>query len=147
MNCNCFGEFTGQMTVLRDSLLEGITNLPNMRSLILRTRQYVDTSSEPQYSYTIITPAPIITLAYPRLEGLDGVRSLKLATGNFQVKGVSKAYTRDLLEAAGTEYFVGASLEKDGVVGGVICELDSLVEQTLTWEITLKRKIGEQLLY
>jgi hypothetical protein len=147
MDCNCLSNFLSQMTNLRDNLVVGVSGLPNQRSLILRHRSYNDLSQEPSYSHTIILPLPIITLSFPRLEALDGTRTLKLATGKLQVKGISKSYSRQLLERSGTEYFVDATLTPSGVEGGFQCDFDSITENTLTWEITLNQRIGDKYLY
>lgn len=133
-------DYIQHMLTLRDYIapLAGELGIPTTRSLIIRRRESRNTT------YLKVEPLPIITTAHPRIEGFDGIGSVQVITGDFEVKGVSRKYTRSQLVGSRIDYVIDGILQ-DGVVnGGMICDLVTITENTLTWDLVLRQKIGEQ---
>lgn len=135
-----YPDYIQQMLALRDYAAPLAVELciPSARSLIIRRRESRNTN------YLKVEPLPTITTAYPKIEGFDGIGSVQVITGDFEVKGVSRKYMRSQLVGSRIDYVIDGILQ-DGVVnGGMICDLVTITENTLTWDLVLRQKIGEQ---
>lgn len=138
-----YSDYFTQMLQFRDytaPLAENL-GLPTVRSLIIRRRE------NKNISYTSIQPLPVITIAYPQAQGLSGINSLEITTGDFEVKGVSRTYTRSQLVGSRIDYIIDGVLSNEQGTGGIICDLIAITENILTWDLSLRQKIGEQKLY
>lgn len=138
-----YSNYWQDMLALRDyaAPLAAKLAVPTTRSLIIRRREGKDTS------YIEIQPQPNITTAYPKIEAIYGVGNLQVITGDFEVKGVSRKYTRSQLIGTRIDYIIDGLLQNNTVVGGMTCDLVTISENTLTWDLVLRQRIGEQKLY
>ena len=139
-----YSDFFAQMLQMRDyaAPLAEMLAVPNVRSLIIRNRQ--NTRSP---TYTEIVPCPVIVTAKPRLERMEGLQGLQIVTGDFEAQGVSRTYTRSQLDGSRIDFIIDGILENGVVKGGMTCDLVSISENTLTWNLTLREKVGEHQLF
>lgn len=133
-----------QMIRLRDSVAPFAASfgIPNSRSLIIRTR-----SLDESLRYLAIAPTPIITEIDFSQKNIEGFSGISGPEKTFEVKGVSRHYTRFQLEQEAVDFVVGGELRLGKLVGGIVCELKSLKENPITWDLTIVQKIAEQSLY
>jgi hypothetical protein len=128
--------------VERDKLALMADGVPLINSLIVVTQIVGGT---PQYLG--IEPKPYIKqLNADMVASLRGITSVDLGEQDYEVKGVSKQYSRtQLLGSTPTQrryYIVGGTLVDGAPVGGVTCiELvsETLEETALGWNFVLKR--------
>lgn len=85
-----------------------------------------------------IHPDPTIEEIQFDIESTESVDSIKGMKKIFEVKGVSKTYTRSQLENGIYEYEID---------DGIMCGLIDLTENTLTWDLRLEQSIREEGLF
>ncbi len=127
-------DFISQMIGLRDSLpivatAFGISSLK---------RFYIHRRENNGLVVEEVIPTPVIEEITLELKNVEDLNSLKGASKVFQVKGVSKTYQRIELESE----FVDFEIE-----GGIQCQLIDIKENTLTWDLRVEQKLGEQQIY
>jgi hypothetical protein len=124
--------------------------LPNVRSLIVRQRTNIG------YQYTAIKPNPvIITESSPQRNNLEDFNNIEVLQQPLMVKGISRrvdlstdwGYSYEDLVGSGIDYIVDGKLELGKVVGGIICNFESITEKTIHWDMKLIYNIGEQSIY
>lgn len=133
------------MVKLRDRVAKLATNfgIPNVRSLFIRTR-----TQDGDTSYLEVIPIPIITEISNSQDRMNGISGLSGAAQFFDVKGVSRKYTLQQLEYEAVDYIIDGRLDTHGQLqGGIICQLVSITENSITWDLRLQQKLGEQSLY
>ena len=138
-----YSDYVKMMIAMRDHvapIAEGF-GIPTVRSLIIRRRENKSTY------YTEVKPRPAITTIQPEPQDLVGMEEIQLAVNTFEVKGVSRAYTRSQLVNSRVDYIVDGILEGQNVTGGFVCTLVSVAENALTWDLIVRSLIGEQKLY
>lgn len=116
-----------------------------VRSLVIRT----------DLEFKQVEPAPTVELIQLKPEEL--IKGAQQAGATYEVKGISKKFTRTELEQEAIEFVIdgqtaegsSASLSTDNPVTGIFCNLvqGSLVEGDLCWELKLIQRIGEERLY
>ena len=133
-----------QMIRLRDRAAGFATQfgIPNSRSLIIRTR-----SQEEATRYLLVVPTPIITEVDFSQKPIEGFSGISGPVKTFEVKGISRRYTRTQLEFEAVDYILGGELRLGKIVGGITCTLQSLKENPITWDLTITQKIVENSLY
>lgn len=139
-------DYLSQMISLRDRIsgeLATDLGLPSARELVIRRR---DTESK-NITYEQILPRPIIVTVYPRTEGIAGIDNLLVAAGDYEVRGVSRVYPRSHLVGSRIDYAIDGEIVNGVLTKGILCELISITESTLTWDLILREKVGERNLY
>jgi hypothetical protein len=136
--------FIEQMGKLRSNLSHLVSHLevPNIKTLIIRKKV-----SRNVYEYLQINPTPVVTINSPMSEPMTDVSAVKLLVSKYSVKGVSRNYKASQLFGDGIDYVIGGEMRLGVLVGGVSCKFVSCQENSLTWDIELEQKIGEQSLY
>lgn len=134
--------FVEQMIALRDRIspLAGGFGNPNVQSLVVRTRV------GDGYEYLEITPDPVIQDQFPSKEGIENLSSVEGITKSYSVKGISRRYLEEQLKGEGVDYLVGADTTLYPP-DGVVCNLVSLTENIVTWDMELVEKISSQGFY
>lgn len=141
-----------QMAHLRQQIagLAEEYGLPNVRSLILRKR------TDKGYQYVQVKPNPvIITESSPQRSNLEDFNNIEVLQQPLTVKGISRrvdlatkwGYSYDDLVGSGIDYIVDGRLELGKVIGGIICNFESITERTIHWDMRLIYNIGEQSIY
>lgn len=135
--------FIEQMIGLRDRVapLAKEFGNPNVLSLIVRKRE------NGSFQYLEIKPDPVIQEDFPTREEIQKLSSVEGLTRSFSVSGISRKYREEQLRGIGIDYLIGGRLSLGSVVGGVVCNLVSLEEKTLTWDAVLVERISEQNFY
>jgi hypothetical protein len=136
--------FIEQMGKLRSNLSHLVSHLevPNIKTLIIRKKV-----SRNVYEYLQINPNPVVTINSPMSEPMTDVSAVKLLVSKYSVKGVSRNYKSSQLFGDGIDYIIGGEMRLGTLVGGISCKFVSCQENSLTWDIELEQKIGEQSLY
>lgn len=135
--------FIEQMIGLRDRVapLAKEFGNPNVSSLIIRKRE------NGVFRYLEIKPDPVIEEDFPNREEIQNLSSVEGLTRTYSVSGISRKYREDQLRGIGIDYLIGGRISLGEAVGGVVCNLVSLNEKTLTWDAVLIERIGEQNFY
>lgn len=134
-------KFIDEMTALRDAAAGRAADygVPSVRSLILATR------TAEGIRYERIAPDPVVELQRQSPEAIAAIGAVEGQVARYRVRGVSRRYARDTLETQATDYYLDGEIRGGELVGGVLCELaEPIQERTTTWDLILKRKIGEQ---
>ena len=127
-------DYISQMIGLRDSMpdIAIAFKISSLKKFYIRRRENNGLTVEQ------VTPTPVIEEVSLELKNVADLNSLKGASKVFQVKGVSKRYTRLQLESE----FVDFEIE-----GDIQCQLIDIKENTLSWDLRLEQKLGEQQVY
>jgi hypothetical protein len=113
--------------------------LPTSRTLIIRyKREFV--------TYLQISPNPIIKELAPKASSI-GNQNMKVAVGDFEVKGVSRKYGLDEIIGSGIDYIIDGKLRNSRLIGGIECTYITHQENSLTIDLTLQVRVGEQSMY
>lgn len=138
-----YPSFIQQMINLRDrgATLASKFGVPNVRSLVIITRE------ENEDRYLEIEPHPIINEVRSENQEVEGLKSVTGITKTFEVKGISRKYSREQLEHHAIDYIIDGKVKFGKLISGITCRLISLNEQTTTWEMTLEQRIGESDFY
>lgn len=111
---------------LRDRSAARAIGAPNVLPLTVVTRTASgETSLE-------ILPHPTIQRVNPRTVALFENTNIKVGVDDFQVSGISAAYTEDQLTGKGKYYIVDNSIKCNEVMG-------TLKNKSFSWEIILSR--------
>jgi hypothetical protein len=127
-------DFIFQMIALRDSLPPVATafNISSLKKFYICRRENNGLVIEE------VLPTPMVEEITLELKNVEDLNSLKTASKVFQIKGVSKKYERIQLESE----FIDFQIE-----GGIDCQLIDIKENTLTWDLRVEQKLGEQQIY
>ena len=118
----------------------GKFKLPSSKKLAIRSRV------SRGYEYLVIDPPPRIVHLTPQLEGVSRLQNVQLIAVDWQVQGVSRKYSEEQLFGAGFEYVIDPVFSFGEFQSGTICQLVGYTENTLTWELSLKEKVGENMI-
>lgn len=131
------------MIARRDRAADRATKfgLPNIRSLIIVTRL------PGEDKYLEIKPTPTINELGTDSQAIDGLNRVSGAVKTYEVKGISRSYTKEQLEHQAVDYIIDGKLKFGEIISGTLCRLTKITEQTLTWEMTLEERIGERNFY
>lgn len=135
--------YSQQMTHLRDLIapIAADLGIPTARNLIIRLQAREE--GKLQWQIFKIEPTPIIERSRPR-DGVAFESGLRTKDDDFMVYGISRKYDRELIIGTGVSYFVDGEIIGGELVGGIECELSSVEELPLTWNLTLTRKPDER---
>lgn len=141
-------DFYQQMQQLRDGMagLPALFGHPEVRSLVIRRMYFPDGETVPRVEFIEINPRPRITFVSPRtIAAFQSVSDVQITMDDFQVKGISTAYTAEQLGKQGTgySYFVDGVLNNDrtAVVSGIECDFVGMtLGSTITWDMVLRRR-------
>lgn len=135
--------FLDQMIRYRDRAAgqASLFGLPTAKILVVR-RQVTD-----GYHYLQIEPNPITTTSAPTSETNSNLGNAKLTAVEYQVKGISRIYTREQLVGNDIDYLLNPRWVRGQWAGGIECAYVSIIERSLAWEMTLSQKVGEQSMY
>jgi len=123
-----------QMIALRDSLpsVAVAFNVSSLKKFYICRRENNGTVVEE------VIPTPVIQEVTLELKTVEDLNSLKGMSKVFEVKGVSKKYQRIQLESESVDF---------EIEGGIQCQLIDIKENTITWDLRLEQKLGEQQIY
>lgn len=129
------------MISLRDMVAPEAENfgLPTSRSLIIRYKKQIVT-------YLEISPQPIIKELAPKTSNI-GNQNIKGVVGDFEVKGISRKYPLEDIIGSGVDYIIDGKLKNGKLIGGVECTYITHQENSLTIDLTLQKRVGEQSMY
>lgn len=135
-----FPLFIEQMIALRDrsASLAPSFGVPNLRSLIIVTRL------PGEERYLEIKPLPVINLLDTNNQEIEGLGNVTGVTRTYEVKGISRRYSREQLEHEAIDYVIDGKLKFGELIHGTLCRLIRLTEQTITWDMTLEERQGER---
>lgn len=130
-----------QMINLRDMVAPEAENfgLPTSRTLIIRYKRE-------SVTYLQISPNPIIKELAPKTSNI-GNQNMKVAVGDFEVKGISRKYALESIIGSGIDYIIDGKLKNGKLIGGVECAYVTHQENSLTIDLTLQKRMGEQSMY
>lgn len=134
------------MQHLRDKLSTRYTETVDVfnqnRGFAIRTRDSLG-----QYSIEMISPPPVINNISQSEEAFRNFNLVVGQVGLYEVKGVSKRlYPESLLDNACTDFMIDLVLDEYGdVVSGRLCVLQEIVEESLTYKLTISENITEKL--
>lgn len=113
-----------------------------LRSLVIQL--YPDGSEIPQLIQ--VEPKPTIQLQELKPEEL--AKGASQATKVYEVKGISRKFTRTQLEKEAVEFVIDGKTT-DTPLTGIFCHLvqGSVVETDLCWSLKLVERVGENTLY
>lgn len=95
------------------------------------------------YTTVLITPTPFIDETKYDLENISSLSNLQGMARVLEVKGVSKTYLRQDLEAEDVDFVI------DGIdnTPQLYCSLLQITDNGLTWTLQLKQEQGQQQVY
>lgn len=127
-------DFISQMITVRDSLspIAQTFNISSLKKIYIHRRENNGTTVEE------ILPTPVIQEINLELKTVENLASLKGVSKVFEVKGISKKYQRIQLESEAVDF---------EIQGGILCQLIDIKENTLTWDLRVEQKLGEQQIY
>lgn len=129
------------MIELRDRVAPAADNfgLPTSRSLIIRYKS-------PNINYLEIFPKPNIKELAPKT-GSVGNQNIKGAIGDFEIKGISRKYELSAIVGSHIDYIIDGQLKNGKLVGGIECTYVTHTENSLTIDLTVQKRTGEQTMY
>lgn len=129
------------MIEMRDRVATSAENfgLPTSRSLIIRYKS-------PVVTYLEILPRPNIKELAPKT-GSVGNQNIKGAIGDFEVKGISRKYPLSDIVGSHIDYIIDGELKRGKLIGGIECTYITHSENSLTIDLTLQKRTGEQSMY
>lgn len=127
-------DYIFQMTTLRDSMssVAQIFKISNLKKFYILRRENNGLIREE------VIPIPVIQELNLQLKTVEDLNSLKGMSKVFEIKGVSKKYQRIQLESE----FIDFEIEE-----GIHCQLIDIKENTITWDLRVEQKLGEQQIY
>ncbi len=130
------------MVGLRDLTAPLAVGLPNITPLILRKRILVPGDTYPTTAHIVIEPQPYVSIATPKLASAYQALGITIEVDDIEVRGVSQRHPRTDLVGTGISYWLDATLSSDGksLIGGYECDFVGIVDNTLTWDMVLRRK-------
>lgn len=133
--------YLDQLILMRDriSSFAGHLSIPTARSLVIRNKVKVDNLIITEF--LTINPVPIIDRVSPRIaSAFNNSNSVTIKLDDLQVKGISRSYPREEILGTGISYFIDSEVINDNISGGFECDLISVEELPLTWNLILRRK-------
>jgi hypothetical protein len=119
-------KITTKLQGLRDRLAGGAIGAPNVLPLTVVTRTASgETSLE-------ILPHPTILRVNPKTVALFESTNIKVGVDDFQISGISAAYTEAQLTGKGKYYIVDGRIKCNEVMG-------TIENKSFSWEIILTR--------
>lgn len=137
--------YLNQLVLMRDRIagFAGSLSIPTARNLIIRSK--TKTGNSIATSYLKIDPTPIIDRVSPRIaSAFNNSSSITIKLDDLQVKGISRSYSREQILGTGISYFVDSDLVESSINGGFECDLVSVDELPLTWNLILRRKTDDR---
>jgi hypothetical protein len=130
-------DFMSQMIALRDSIPAVATkfNVSSLKKFYICRRQNNGFVTEE------VIPTPVTQEITLELKTVEELNSLKGMSRVFQIKGISKKYARIQLESEFVDF------EIVDVEGSIKCQLIDIKENTLTWDLRVEQRLGEQQIY
>lgn len=136
-----------QMAGLKDRALAAYcidsSGIPFLRPIIIRT--FLPETNT--YSYVQISPTPYAKKdpkpEEPEVGGLGNVTGEQ----NRYTCSISRQYTEDQLDNQFTDFIIDGdlvALEGGDRFSGILCELDSIHDKVVSWELILLENISEQ---
>ena len=127
-------DYINQMIALRDSLpsVAQVFKISSLKKFYICRRENNGLVREE------VIPTPVIEEVTLELKTVEDLNSLKGMSKVFEVKGVSKKYQRIELESE----FISFEIEE-----GIQCQLIDIKEKTITWDLRVEQKLGEQQIY
>lgn len=137
--------YLNQLVLMRDRIagFAGNLNIPTARNLIIRSK--TKTGNSIATSYLEIDPIPIIDRVSPRIaSAFNGSNSITIKLDDLQIKGISRSYSREQILGTSISYFVDSEVVNNSISGGFECDLISVDELPLTWNLILRRKTDDR---
>lgn len=138
-------DFVNRMIELRDLAAQRAMffGIHSVRQLAIKIKQDPLVFGPNCFDYRWIEPAPVIVEVDRRDEVLDQLPVTTERVKMYEVKGISRTYSREDLEYRGIEYYIDAVVRDKELVEGLSCELVEITEQTLTWDLLLRERKGK----
>lgn len=135
--------YTESMRQLRDFVapLAETFGIAYARSLVIQ-RRWREGGEKFSDTYCI-SPTPIIGRKPPQIANADNT-SISIKQDLLLVEGVSRKYPREHIIGTGINYWVDAQISSNGIIGGFECDLYSIDEHPLTWNLILRRITDER---
>ena len=121
---------------MRDCTAELATQLEVPSALVLIIRSV---GEDGEFVEREVRPRPISVEILQTQNAFDEAPNIRGQVKRWSVKGVSKRYTREELARQDYDYIIRQSGSID-----VVCRLSEIKLQTLTWDLILEQKLGEQ---
>lgn len=135
--------FFDRMLILRDLAASKAVEygISKIRKVFIRQKK-----ANNVYEIIQVTPIPLIEEIKHDLENIGDLSNLKGMSRLLEVKGISKSYSRHILEAENTDYLVD-SIDNTPDAPQWQCNLLSLTDNGLTWQLQLQQDYGQQEIY
>lgn len=135
-------DLIAQMIRLRDLAAPLALGVPTMRSLVVCKRRLEPGTQRIAAAYLAIAPSPHIQQATPRTANAYRSMGIDIEMTDYEVSGLSRAYTREQLVGTDISYYVDGVLDEPGttLISGQACDFVGLTFSTLCWNLVLRRR-------